>query len=438
MSAGSRQAPGLLVLMAPILLVQVYLLVTVLLFRYGPWQYVNKASDEVLGFALLYQVALLVGYLVAHALYRRPAPTGLGVRQIVTWSVVANLLLFMPTSLARTGSLLPDVLTGLRDPGSAYANSFEYRNTGAGAIIEYVRILLGPLLYAYFPLAVFYWRFLGFWLRALSLLMMVLTMLLFVAMGTNKAIGDYAILVPLLLLTAAAAGHFRVTLGRGLAALGVVVLLGAAFSSFFTATMESREGSYIASGYFPPGNTRVEADNALLQVTPPGLRTLVVGLSSYVTQGYFAMGLALREPFVPLYGLGTSPFILRQYEALTGAHDLDTLTYPARIEKYGWLQERYWASFYVWLASDLSFWGIPFFCFLLGLVLYTSWRDSIEARQPWAVLLLSLNFIVLLYFSSNNQIGQSGESLWSYLVIFFVWVTSRFGLRFVLASRGAG
>lgn len=435
MSTPQRQSPGLLALMAPIVLVQLYLLLTILLFRYGPWQYVNKSSNEVLGFALLYQVALLAGYLVAHALYRRPVPVATDVRQLIFLSLLANFLMFLPTSFARTGQLLPNVIGGLLDPGNAYSQSIEYRSTGAGAAIEYLRILLGPLLYAYFPLAVFYWRFLSFRLRALTLVQVLLTVVLFVAMGTNKAIGDYAILLPLLLLTATAAGYFRVTLRRGVLALVAVALLSVAFSSFFTATMTSREGSYIATGYFPPGNTRVDADNALLRLTPPGARTLVVGLSSYVTQGYFAMGLALREPFVPLYGLGTSPFVLRQYETLTGAQDLDTLTYPARIEKYGWLQERYWSSFYVWLASDLSFWGIPLFCFVLGLVLYTTWRDATESRQPWAVVLLSLNFIVLLYFSSNNQIGQSGESLWSYVVVFLVWLTTRFGLRFVLASK---
>lgn len=433
--AGQKRQTPLWVLMAPLAFFQVYLLTTVLLFRFGPWQYANRSSNEVLGFALLYQAAIVAGYLVAHLIYRRPPAFQGNVRTLIGISVLFSVLAYMPTSFARTGYFVPNVLAGLSDPGEAYAKSFEYRNSGAGAAIEYVRILLGPLLYAFFPLVVFYWSFVGWKTRLFSVVMICLTMLLFVAMGTNKALGDYAITVPLLLLTAVAAGNFRMTPARSVGAFTVVLTLAMIFSSFFSATMESRSGSFISAGYFPPGNTRVDANHPLMKQAPPEVRTLVSGISSYVTQGYFAMGLALREPFVPMYGLGTSPFVLRQYQTLTGTKDLDTLTYPSRIEKYGWVEERYWSSFYLWLASDLSFWGIPFFCFLLGLILYTNWRDAVEARNPWAVVLLSLNFIMLFYFSSNNQIGQTGESLWTYVVIFALWLSTRSGLRFVLRQR---
>ncbi|GAA0523331.1 hypothetical protein [Deinococcus depolymerans] len=426
---------SLLTLMAPLIFFEVYLLLTVLLFRFGPWQYYNRGSNEILFFALLYQAALAGGYLLAHAIYRAPVQQAGNFRRLFTLSLLVNLLIFPLTSLARTGFPVPDVLGGLRSPGEAYVRSLTYRESGAGAVIEYLRILLGPVLYLYFPLAVFYWTKLSSRARFWSVTLVVMNMALFVAMGTNKAIGDYAVTVPILLLTAVAAGLIRLNAKRVVLGGVIVVALVGMFTSFFSATMNSRAGSSIVSGYFPPGNTRVDAQNLLLQGVPESGRTLVVGLSNYITQGYFAMGLALREPFVPLYGLGTSPFVLRQYETLTGLSGLEEQTYPARIEKYGWLKDRYWSSMYLWLASDLGFWGIPIFCLLLGMMLYTTWRDAIEARDVWALNLVALHIIVVFYFSSNNQIGQSGEALWTYLAIFFMWITSRQGIRITLSSR---
>lgn len=426
------------VLMSPLIFFELYLLMTILLFRYGPWQYFNRSSNEILFFAVLYQVALAAGYLVAHGIYRRPPSLKVNIGQLITISIVVNLIIFPLTSLGRTGQLFPDIVAGLRDPGTAYTQSLIYRETGVGALFEYLRIILGPLLYLHFPLVVFYWSRFSKKIRFWTTVLVLLNIALFVAMGTNKAIGDYAVTVPLLMLTAVAAGTLKLTLKRLLLGVVLVLGLGSMFGTFFSATMTSREGSSIASGYFPAGNTRVDRQHPLLQSLPETGRPLVVGLSNYITQGYFAMGLALREPFVPMYGLGTSPFLLRQYESLTGTTGLEEQTYPSRITKYGWLKDRYWSSMYLWLASDLSFWGIPFFCFFLGMVLYTSWRDTIEAQNIWALNLVALNVIVIFYFSSNNQIGQGGEALWTYVVVFFLWLTTRRGIQFTLASRGSG
>ncbi|MVN87980.1 hypothetical protein GO986_14580 [Deinococcus sp. HMF7620] len=422
-------------LMAPLLLFELYLLLTILLFRFGPWKYYNQNSNEIFFFALLYQSSIALGYVIAHVLYRKPIKQDVNLRQVFTISLIVNFLIFPLTSLARTGILLPDFFGGLRAPGEAYARSLIYRETGAGAVIEYIRIFLGPLIYIYFPLSIFYWNQIGRKTRFWSVILIMMNIALFVAMGTNKAIGDYAVTIPILLLTAVAAGLLKLTVRRIVFGVLLILVLAGIFTSFFSATMSSRAGSSIVSGYFPPGNTRVDPQNALLQAVPEASRTLVVGLSNYITQGYFAMGLALREPFIPLYGLGTSPFILRQYETLTGIHDFEEQTYPARIEKYGWLKERYWSSMYLWLASDLGFWGIPLFCILFGIVLYTTWRDTIESRNIWALNLVALHVTVLFYFSSNNQIGQSGEALWTYLAIFFMWAVSRQGIRFTMASR---
>ncbi len=64
-------------------------------------------------------------------------------------------------------------------------------NEGAGfPIVEYLRILLGPILGMVLPLTVFYWETLSTKLRLLGIAGILGTVALFLAMGTNKAIAD--------------------------------------------------------------------------------------------------------------------------------------------------------------------------------------------------------------------------------------------------------
>lgn len=418
----------------PILIVQLYLLSTLLLYRFGPWKYATQSDNRVVYFALLYQFFLFLGYIVALFTYTPPAKNIFKWKQLLSISILINVIMFIPTSYARTGELIPNFIQGIRNPGEAYQNSLEVAQYGISSSIEYLRMFFSPLLYAYLPLGIFFWKHVSKLQIFGIAIVLVQTAALYIAMGTNKALGEFAILIPALIISKFIANRTAINLRALIFFPIVTIVLTTLFFNFFASTMESRSGSGVNIGYFPPGNTRADLYYPVIRQLKPGVKSGILGILNYSTQGYFALGLALDEPFDPMYGLGSSTFLSRQVTRLSGTTAFEDRSYPAKIERYGWDRYVYWSSIYLWIASDLSFYGVAIYCFIMGFILLYCWKDTVEYQLPTSVIMFSLNTIIFAYFSSNNQIGQSGELLFAYAGSFIFWIISR--SRFIFKLPG--
>lgn len=409
----------------PILFFQAYLTFTVILFAVGPFEFPVENTGTLYAFLALSQLALLAGYLRA----ARSGASGYSgkytVSQLVLWSAAINLMLLLPTSRTRTGNFVPDIIGGLSDPGDAYANS-QFVRQAALPVIEYVRIVLGPLIGLLLPLTVFYWKHLTTRLRFLAVSGILGTVALFIAMGTNKAIADTVLLCPWMIFAGYKAGVLKLNPRRLLVAFGCGAIAFLLFLEFFALTVASRTGSPVASGYFPATGTSADSENFLIRNLNEGSTAVLAGLDLYLTQGYYALSLSLREPFVPMFGLGNSMFLTRQAARLTGNENILSEPYPVRIEKYGWDAEALWSSIYPWIASDLSFPGTIVIVYFIGKLLALSWLDTLTGMNPFAVVMFSQFLILLFYFPANNQLLQSGEGFTAFwLTLILWWRTSR-------------
>jgi hypothetical protein len=100
-------------------------------------------------------------------------------------------------------------------------------------------------------------------------------------------------------------------------------------------------------------------------------------------------------------------------------------TYVSRVASdYGWDRNVRWHSIYPWIASDVSFWGVPIIVFLIGYLFGLSWLDSL-AKNPFGVVVFSLFVIMLFYFSANNQLCQAGDTVFVFWVGLTAWLRSR-------------
>jgi len=473
----------------PLALVLSYLTLTVLIFAFGPWQYPVADGVRLYGFLVLAHVALAVGYLTASRRAPLHVVTNDAVTRLVKVCLIVTLVLLVPTSLLNTGSVVPNMLAGILDPGAAYARSIELRSERPVlTLVAYVRILVGPLLFLFFPLLVVYWSLLSARVRLSGSLALGFIVATYIAMGVNKGIADLLGLFPALVLTAYFAGKLVVTQGqwaRVAAGWLIAVLL---FLWFFAGTQMTRAGS--ASQYgslpagvvkastpiasptatpvavspvavspsaaatptqggdassspvaplptpvpttttptFPGGQSRISVnyDNVLLRYLPSGpLRTGVVGLSSYVTQGYYALYLSLNKPFVPMFGVGHSLFLTQQAVRITGNEQIGRLSYPKRIEEDGWDALGLWSSIYPWIASDVSFPGTIVVVFLIGRLFALAWFDALAGRNPFAYGMLAQFAVMLLYFPANNQTSQFGEGFTAFWSILVAWLITR-------------
>ncbi|MBN1876301.1 MAG: hypothetical protein JXA33_18900 [Anaerolineae bacterium] len=408
----------------PIVFFFSYLNFTVFLFAYGPWPYPVVDGEALYIFLALAHLALLTGYLSAAFGKPRSYFGRWQVKSVLLFSLLANLILLWPTIAFRTGSWLLDLHTAISNPGIAYSHSLAQR-LQTTPIIEYIRILLGPLLFMVLPLAVFYRCRLKLWVLGLGVFVILGTVAMFVAMGTNKGIADTIFLTLWLLLAGHLSGVSRlrwrskvVLLAGGLLAVGL-------FLAFFSAGMMTRSGSGALTGYFTAARIYADSDNFLVQYLPADLRVGVYGLTSYLTQGYYALYLALKEPFVPMAGIGNSTFLSNQVSKITGLTEIMQLSYPARIEKYGWNAYTFWSSIYPWIASDASFPGTIPIVFFIGRFFAQSWLDTLRGENLFAVAMFAQFLIMLFYFPANNQVVQSGESYMTFWCIFICWILTR-------------
>jgi hypothetical protein len=418
--------------MLPILFFLSYLNLTVFLFAYGPWPWPVKDGTKLYVFLAFAHLALLLGYVTA-AVGRPGGYHGrLKVQQIVVASLIVNIALLIPTSVSRTGRFLPDVRGGLANLGAAYAASLALRLQRTG-FVEYVRIVMGPLLSILLPLVTYYWQTLKWRVRGVAVCAIMGYLAIYVSTGTNKAIADLVILVPWLLLASYLSGVLKLSRRQKTLIVVSAVVASALFLVFFTAGQLVRPGSGAVAGYFPFTGTYADPDNWLVRNLPTRAQKGAISLGSYLTQGYYALYLSLEKPFVPMFGVGNSMFLYRNAARLTGIQAIETMPYPVRIQADGWNAYVAWSSIYPWIASDVSFAGTVLVVFLIGRLFALSWLDTLRGRNPFAIAAFAQFTIMLFYFPANNQVLQEGDSLLAFYTILILWLLTR--RRYVWGTR---
>lgn len=422
--SGRREGPSVMVRLLPIILVEIYLNGTVALFAFGPNPFFIVDGTRLYVFLFFAHAALFLGYL--SGAFRRTGGITRGhwKSEAVKWLAVAvalELILFFPTLQTRTGTLIPDILGSLANPGDAYGRSQEIR-LATFPIVEYLRVLAGPLLILTIPFTAFYWSILGRRLRLLAAGAVAAQIVMYVCMGTNKVLADVLILVPSMVVAAHFAGLTRLRRVHLLIAAVVLVTAFGLFFSFFSQTQQTRSGAALSSADFESPPLGLPALEPYFARMPDPVQRGVYGLSFYLTHGYFALYLSLDLPWIPTYGLGNSMFLYRQVEKVFEGWEISKLPYPVRLESYGWNAYQNWSTIYTWLASDVSFPGVIVLVFLIGHLFAKAWLDATWARDPVAVSMLGQFVIMIAYFSANNQCLQSGEGFSAFWATLVLWM----------------
>ncbi|HVT47780.1 MAG TPA: glycosyltransferase family 4 protein [Vicinamibacterales bacterium] len=413
-----------------------YFVATVVLVFVGPWQYPMTPDGErrLIVFLVAVHAAFAGGYLLGIRGGPRPV-RAFPVRGAVLLAVVLQVLLLFPTSYHYTGHWIPNPWSAMSDVGDAYARTRVIRLEHT-PYVNYVRMFVAPLLAMAVPLAVFYWRRLGWTTRGLFAFSIVGTIALFVSMGTNAGAGNWMALFPWFVLAGHLSGAQRLKAPGWAAAVGVEVCSLLIFAVMFSASMTERKGSYVKYGVMPGINTQLRsgppptaaapaAPAAPTPFMPPQASAGLNGLAVYLTQGYYAVYLSLQQPFVPTYGLGNSQFLLRQAARIFDDPGLLERPYPNRIEKQGWKADVYWASIYPWIASDVSFPGTVVVMLLVGWMVGRVWVDVLGGENPVAVAFLGQILLLLYYVPAHNRVMQSGEDVFAFVGLLALWGVTR-------------
>ena len=387
----------------------------------GPWGLSATSSEFNLYLFLLlcFLVAGSAAGRIAHIRLAPPPhafPSGLGVFKL---ALFLGISLAIPTTYARTGELIPNVLHGLTNPAEAYQRSLV-----AIPALEYLRMAFAPLLFIILPFGIHYWNQLSTKIKSVLVIYALHIVALFISMGVNRGIFE------ILLGSAFAFCLVRLTrnnvLHNGLLRLFLPGIFLFSFALIFFAHGQiNREGSGALSGYFLAAGTYSSLDPSLTESLPlQYLYVIFNQLTIYISQGYYGASLIYEKGIDSLtFGLGHSDFMLRNAAKIFGEDILSHSPIYAIEYERNWEHGNFWFSIIPWIASDIGFIGTPICVALLAFSYTYAVRAYLALRDPLALTVSYLLFFLFIFFPANNYIVQSGEGFIAAYALLAAWLT---------------
>jgi hypothetical protein len=421
----------------PLILTEIYLLLGLLLFVFGPIQYNLENSFQFWIYIGCYHAAFVWGYMAGlRPLTFRQFGTnqrlvrGLKTRQItylLLFGIAASLIGHQNLTLSE--SIIPynlpaEVLAGLRASSDQYLlkiDNLSYYQGNKFLNIVYFFIAFAKI--ATIPAAVFYWESMTKFQRPCALVVSVFPVLSGVAAGTNKPIFDFLLVAGASLSLFFMSNYFRTgEFGfrhrrRSTTFVALLLVFGL---SFFGTAMEGRGGStLLIESSSPDGNVRISDEFA---APTDFLSYIFVYLSFYLVHGYYGFSQALYQDFDSTYGFGNSQFLIRQIDWLTGI-DLFPYTYQFKINAV-WDATGRWHSIYSYIANDVHFIGVVFWNFLIAFLFSKVWMSLIRENNLYAKFLLPLFFVMIIFMPANNQVFGFLETFSAFLIGLILWLRS--------------
>jgi hypothetical protein len=423
--------------MLPIWFFQSYLTLTVVFLIFSPWPWPIPDPFLLYGFLFFVQVALWLGYMsgIDHA--PKAYKGRLKVDTLIMVSLIANVVWIVPKFVVRLGLDSPDpaaiieaVGSGITDPGAMYlAKQETLVHAEAPTTLAYIDLAMNSLIWPLYPLTVVFWERMRNWMRTLAVCCIAADLMSWIAVGMNKGVADFVGLMPWLLLARNPVMVVKIEMRKLLKVGLAVMILGGLFIVFFSIGQAGRRGTTAEDLYDEGAGISADRNNFVMQLLPRDAQGGYANLNSYFVQGYYALSLALEEPFVFCDGVGNSYFLMGMARRFLGWSDILSITYPGRIEKYGWNPMIKWQTFYVWAASDVGFPGVLLVVFLIGRLFAKVWIDVLRKENPYAIVLFALQVIMLFYFSANNQVLATAVTAVPFWVFLLLWYRS--GGRYV-------
>lgn len=139
---------------------------------------------------------------------------------------------------------------------------------------------------------------------------------------------------------------------------------------------------------------------------------------AYPSHGYLGLSYSMSVPFEFSGGAGVSQaFESYRYQYLGGIDNTLT-TYPFRSERVtGWPAGLFWSTIFPWLASDMTFFLIPFFMAAMGAIFARLWVRCLYGADVLALTALGQFFVFIAFIPANNQVMLTRQGFWVVLTL---------------------
>ncbi len=421
----------------PLILVEFYLVVTLLIYNFGPVQFNGHNTILFIVYIFLYHFAFIMGYCISTKLYKFN-----GIRVDIHFSsryfyitlffgllgvlnTYKNLMLapsFIPYNI------LDEFARGLSEPGLVYTERMDNMAYGDVSTSRWLNVL--SISFAFFKLffiflSLYFWNDLSVFRKTLVIIYSFLFISSGISSGTNSVVFIYFIFFVFSLLTIL---YFK----KSKYFSRFVVFFGIAFFiplGSFGYIMSQRGGGF---DYFaatsPLGDISVLAQTPSLEGFLDFYYYAFVWLNYYLVQGYYGFSLILDLDLNWTFGFGNSEFFQRQLLVLTGV-DVSDSTFQSRISEY-WDESAQWHSFYGQFANDFSFFGLSILMFFLGYFLSSVWTSIVYNNSFYGMSLIPLLMLMFIFFPANNQVFGYIDTLSYFIFMGIFWVFEGKKIRF--------
>jgi hypothetical protein len=419
----------------PVALIVSYLLFTVGLFYFGPMPW-PVSNPGLLGTFL---AAAVVGISAFGVLGSTGMPAGSPIASwkpiIVTGAVLSVVVLF-PSAYYYADKMPWQIVDAIKDQNAAYVGLQKklVDTAGTRTIISLMRAITYPVIFAVLPLAILNWRRMTWRLWAVAWLAILSSVVFSILRGTDREIFDLMFIASASMMVLLARyilsdskRFFRLVFSRSavICAFGFLIIVALVLNTFAdrrvarilsrgngdTSPLADRVADHAGwLKYMCIRKICLEPDHPLVAHVSVPKQYAVLMLTSYLTQGYYGLSLALTEDFHSTLGLGHSPVIDRLYERLTKPNQFYERGYTYRLRDMDWSDESQWSTIFPWIANDVDFHGSIAVICLLAFLFGRAWRDAVGADNDAAAIVFCLLFQLFVYVPANNQLAQTFDA----------------------------
>jgi hypothetical protein len=444
----------------PVMVLEGYLSLTVLLFFFGPVDWDIPSSAKLAVFLIVNYGAVWVGYRwgIRHAMLQTfqrsySVANEISIPPFVLRLLVISMIFTIANSLIRLISIrggLAEAFASFGNPGEAYREAQLLaqldRDGDLAATIGHSWLFRLTTLFQmfnglYFPLALICWRRLGAGYRVFFFIALFFAVFLTVGIGSQSGIGQVffsALPVGIYILyvrgrnlsrhaspadLSSSNEFLRLLVARLLIAVVGVVLVVTVVS--FQQSREEDIGGQFDATNILVGDFGKPSNNVLFKASGSSANFGVVAAVQYASHGYAGLAYAMELPFVPMYGLGWSKGLQVIYKDYLGGPNLSERSYLSRNEaQNAWPAVFWWSTIFPWIASDTTFYGTAVVMVLIGFFLGRVWSTVILTANPVGFAVLAQLFTLIFMFPANNALAQTLDGLFSLVGVLFLYVTS--------------
>lgn len=398
----------------PLIVVELYLAVTLILYQFGPYPWPTKKPQLFWMLIFLYHIAFIVGYCFCmKSRYRERDTVNLNqfMVKFVKLILIVNIFISLVTIVRdfsltsiNLGDIFERFMYGVKQPEMSYRLKIQTaENPAFGGKLMTIFLLVSSFVPALaIPMGLIYFRKIGLAFQVLFLANVGLEIVHYVGIGTNIGIFNLCItfIVILGLKLVSFLYHKKIDRRKLWLAIAVLFVLLLLFLFFFNKTIGSRLAGdawlrYSVGGIYPT------VDCELYQFVPESLYKPIAMLTMYLTQGYYAMSMALELPWIPMFGVGGEMFLQKYIDEFV---NVSQFSYAERLASFGWHPTVNWHSLYLWVANDLSFFGVILFMLVLGYFFAYFYRSSLKSKNSLSMVIFISLCTMVLFIPANNQI----------------------------------